>query len=90
MVRAATVDELLSDAFQALPGQKTDSDLAARRLAAWCRACASGDWRQFARRLDRDGWDFAAVLERFASVRPSPEAPVPTWVNDAMWITAAL
>jgi len=28
--------------------------LAARRLAAWCRSCASGDWSLFGRRLARD------------------------------------
>ena len=55
MVRAATIDELLSDDFEPLPGQKGDADLAARRLAAWCRSCASGDWSLFGRRLDRDG-----------------------------------
>ena len=42
IVRAATIDELLSDDFEALPGQKGDTDLAARRLAAWCQSCASG------------------------------------------------
>ena len=57
IVRAATIDELLSDDFEPLPGQKGDADLAARRLAAWCRSCASGDWSLFGRRLDRDGLD---------------------------------
>ena len=52
IVRAATIDELLSADFEALPGQKGDADLAARRLAAWCRSCASGDWLLFGRRLD--------------------------------------
>ncbi len=90
IVRAATVDELLSDEFEPLPGQKTDTDQAAQRLAAWCRACASGDWRQFARRLHRDGWDFPQVLERFASVRRKPSAPAPAWIDDAVWIDAAV
>jgi hypothetical protein len=50
IVRAATIDELLSGDFEALPGQKGDADLAARRLAAWCRSSASGDWALFSRR----------------------------------------
>jgi hypothetical protein len=33
IVRAATIDELLSADFEPLPGQKGDADLAARRLA---------------------------------------------------------
>jgi len=37
IVRAATIDELLSADFEPLPGQKGDTDVAARRLAAWCR-----------------------------------------------------
>lgn len=90
MVRAATIDELLSDDFEPLPGQKGDSDLAARRLAAWCRASASGDWVQFGRRLERDGWDFAGVLSRFASVRRASSAAMPAWIDDAIWIETAL
>ena len=50
--RAATIDDLLSDAYEPLPGQKADADIAARRLAAWCRASASGDWSLFAERLN--------------------------------------
>ena len=53
IVGAATIDELLSDDFKPLHGQKGDADLAARRLAAWCRSCASGDWSLFGRRLER-------------------------------------
>lgn len=89
-VRAATIDELLSNAFETLPGQKGDSDLAARRLAAWCRSCASGDWAMFARRLERDGLSFEHVLARFATVRRAPEAPPPAWLVDAEWIDEAL
>ena len=42
IVRAATIDELLSDDFEALQGQKADADVAAHRLAAWCQSAASG------------------------------------------------
>jgi type 2 lantibiotic biosynthesis protein LanM len=88
-VRAATLDEVLSDDFEPLPGQKGDADLAARRLAAWCRACASGDWSLFGRRLDRDGLAFAPVLARLAAVRRASAAP-PSWLEDAVWVEAAL
>jgi type 2 lantibiotic biosynthesis protein LanM len=88
-VRAATLDEVLSDDFEPLPGQKGDADLAGRRLAAWCRACASGDWSLFGRRLDRDGLAFAPVLARLAAVR-RVSATLPTWVEDAVWVEAAL
>src|SRR5580704_18860259 len=88
-VRAATLDEVLSDDFEPLPGQKGDADLAARRLAAWCRASASGDWSLFGRRLDRDGLTFAAVLARLAAVRRT-SATLPSWIEDAIWVEAAL
>lgn len=88
--RAATIDELLSDAFVPTPGQKGDTDLAARRLAAWCKSCASGDWSLFGRRLERDGLTFSAVLERFATVRRVSDAIIPDWTVDAVWIDAAL
>ena len=90
IVRGATIDELLSDDFETLPGQKGDTDLAAQRLAAWCRSCASGDWSLFNRRLERDGLAMAQVLERFATVRREPSASTPAWIDDAVWIEAAL
>jgi class II lanthipeptide synthase len=89
VVRAATIDELLSDDFEALPGQKGDADLAARRLAAWCRSCASGDWHLFERRLARDGLSLAQVLAKLATARHAASA-APAWLADAMWIEAAL
>ena len=89
LVRAATIDELLSDDFEPLPGQKGDVDLAARRLAAWSRASASGDWLLFGRRLERDGWAMAPVLARLSSVRPKLSVP-PAWIADAVWVEAAL
>ncbi len=90
IVRAATIDELLSDDFEPLPGQKGDADLATRRLAAWCRSCASGDWSLFGRRLGRDGWTIDRVLARFSSVRRKASASPPAWIDDAIWIEAAL
>ena len=90
IVQAATIDELLSDDFEALPGQKGDADLAARRLAAWCRSSASGDWSLFARRLERDRLSIGEVLAKFATVRRRASAPVPAWIDDAIWIEAAL
>ncbi len=86
--RAVTIDELLSDAYAPLVGQKGDADLAGRRLAAWCRASSSGDWTLFVRRLARDGWSLEDVLTRFATVRRS--APEAQWMSDARWIVAAL
>jgi type 2 lantibiotic biosynthesis protein LanM len=90
VVRAATIDELLSNDFEQLPGQKGDADIAARRLAAWCRAAASGDWSLFVRRLERDRLSLAEVLPRLATVRRGAAAPASAWIDDAIWIEAAL
>jgi class II lanthipeptide synthase len=90
IVRAATIDELLSDDFEPLAGQKGDTDLAARRLAAWCRSCASGDWLLFSRRLKRDGLAIDQALSRFASVQSKASISLPAWINDAIWIDKAL
>ena len=89
-VRAATIDELLSEAFEPASSPDTDADLAARRLAAWCRSGASGDQTLFARRLDRDGLSIGQLRERFAAIRRRTSAPRPAWLGDAMWIEAAL
>ena len=70
--RAATIDELLSDEFESLPGLKCDADRAAKRLAAWCKSSSSGDWELFDRRLRRDRHTLAGVLTRFAAARSRP------------------
>lgn len=88
--RAATIDELLSDDFEPLPGQKGGADLANRQLAAWCRSSASGDRSLFARRLERDGLTADQVLTRFSGVRRKASAALPAWIDDAIWIEAAL
>ena len=90
IVRAATIDELLSGDFEPLPGQKGEVDLAARRLAAWCRSSASGDWLLFGRRLVRDGLAIDQVLARFSSVHGKAFVSPPAWLKDAVWIEAAL
>jgi class II lanthipeptide synthase len=90
VVRAATIDELLSDDFEVLPGQKGDADLAARRLAAWCQSSASGDWSLFGQRLQRDGWAIDETLKRFATIRRKASVPSPAWIADAIWIETAL
>ena len=89
IVRAATIDELLSDDFEVLPGQKADADIATRRLAAWCQSAASGDWSLFSQRLRRDGWTTDDVLKKFATVRRTSTS-LPVWVADAGWIETAL
>ena len=90
ILRAATIDELLSDNFEPLPGQKGNVELAAQRLAAWCRSSASGDWSLFGQRLDRDQLSILEVLKKFATVRRNTTISPPAWVDDAIWIEAAL
>ncbi len=91
VVGAATIDEVLSGAFEAAPGQKADMDLAARRLTDWCRAAAGGDRSLFHRRLARDGLAATQVLARFAEPHRLASAPAPpAWADDAVWIERAL
>lgn len=89
-LRAATVDELLSDAFAARSGAGAEPDLAVRRLAAWCRSSAAGDEALFARRLARDGWTVDRLRHRFAAARVEATAPPPAWIADAAWVEATL
>ena len=88
--RAATIDELLSDDFEAIPGEKDRAAFGQRRLAAWCQSAASGDWSLFGRRIERDGLDSAGVLARLTAVRRKPAVPMPPWVADATWILPTL
>ena len=91
-LRAATIDELLSDAVTASPDADADADadLVARRIAAWRRSSAAGDEALFARRLARDGLTLPELRRRFAAVRPALAAPLPAWLGDAVWVEAAL
>jgi type 2 lantibiotic biosynthesis protein LanM len=88
VLRAATIDELLSDVFAPLDGPCGDTDMAARRLAAWRRASTGGDQALFERRLKRDGRSLAEVTARLGAVRR--KGPAPAWLADAKWIEAAL
>jgi type 2 lantibiotic biosynthesis protein LanM len=90
LIKAATIDELLGPSFQPLIGQKDSTDRAALRLAAWCRSAASGDWRLFFRRLNRDNFSVDRVLPKFADVRYSLDAQKPAWFVDAQWVHQAL
>ena len=90
IVRAATIDELLSDNFEPLAGQNGDADLATRRLAAWCRSSASGDWSLFGRRLERDGLAISQVQTKFAAALRKASTSPPAWIEDAIWIEVAL
>ena len=91
-LRAATVDELLSDAFVTSSGAPAgaDADRTARLIAAWCRSSAAGDEALFARRLARDGWTVAELRRRFAGARPNPAVAPPAWIADAAWLEAAV
>src|SRR5271169_2868435 len=88
--RAATIDELVSDAFEPAPGGAADAEQVGRRIAAWRRAGAAGDEDLFARRLARDGLSPAKVQQRFGAVRPNRSAASPAWLDDAVWIEAVL
>ena len=89
-LRAATIDELLSDAFEISPETAADVDSAAQRIAAWRRAAAAGDEILFARRLMRDHLSQVEVEDRLARSRRRASAPYPQWIEDAMWIERAL
>lgn len=90
LIRAATIDELLSDHFEVLTGQKSDTDIASKRLAAWCRAAASGDWSLFDRCLERDNLTWPQVLSRFATLQPSKHISLPDWARDVEWVVKTL
>lgn len=83
LARATTIDELLADTSCA---QQLDPEAVQRRLDAWCRAAASGDWALFSRRLHRDGMSIDDVRARFAAVGSERCA----WRDDAVWVCAAL
>ena len=88
--RVATIDELLSDAFIPTAGLKEDVDLATRRLAAWCKSSASGDWDVFAKRLARDGWSLDSIIKRLATSHRNPAAPLPNWMDDVSHVVSCL
>ncbi|HET7492954.1 MAG TPA: DUF4135 domain-containing protein, partial [Bradyrhizobium sp.] len=90
-LRAATIDELLSDAFEVSPeSAAAPADLVAQRMAGWRRASAAGDASLFARRLMRDGLSAGEIENRLTGARRRASAPFPQWVEDAVWLEQAL
>jgi type 2 lantibiotic biosynthesis protein LanM len=89
-VRAATIDELLSDEYEPSPGETADAGRAARGEAAWCQSSAAGDQALFARRLRRDRLASDPIRARFSAARRKSSAARPLWVSDAAWIEATL
>jgi type 2 lantibiotic biosynthesis protein LanM len=88
--RAATLDELLSDAFEASAQTAAEQDLSGERIAAWRRSCAAGDHSLFARRLARDGLSQIEIENRLAGARRRACAPHPQWLEDAVWVEQTL
>lgn len=87
LLRACTFDEVLSGKFKSLVGEKSQADLASERLSSWCKSSASGDWGLFAKRLERDQFDFKDVLARFSNVKLNHvEADLLPWMLDAQWV----
>ena len=87
--RAATIDELLSDAFEISPEAAADNELGGERVTAWRRACAAGDPSLFTRRLTRDGLSSVEIEQRLAAARRRAYAAHPRWLEDAIWIEQA-
>lgn len=85
-LKAAIFDELLSDDFESVPAQKKETELGAKRLAAWCHAASGGDWNLFSKRLKRDNLKYNYVLTRFSSAKISQKIKYPQWVEDSLWI----
>lgn len=88
-IKTANFEEIFSDEFQSLAGQKQDSDKAALRLAAWCRATASGNWQLFNKRLSRDGLSIEDAITKFSTVK-AQFSKTPEWLVDAEWIDKCL
>jgi type 2 lantibiotic biosynthesis protein LanM len=89
-LRAATLDERLSDDYVACLQSPEDSVLAAKRLAAWCHAASSGDRRLFSKRLSRDGFSLNQASQKLGGLRRAEGNRFTLWVEDATWITSAL
>lgn len=90
LVRAATIDERLSEAFEVMPASKRDCDASLRRLGAWCRNAASGNWHDFTRRLERDCQTLERILPALANIRLSQDAEPFDWSKDVEWLVRSL
>lgn len=83
---AATIDEVLSDKYRSLTNNKSDIDLATRRIGQWCQSSANGGWSFFFKRLSIEGIDISEVLNRFSSIDRRDELQTSSWIEDARWI----
>src|SRR5262245_42962299 len=88
--RAATIDDLLSDDFEAIPGDKDHAVSGPGRLAPWSQSATGGNWALFDRSLSRHGLDSAVVSARLTAARRKASVPTRQWAADATWILPAL
>jgi type 2 lantibiotic biosynthesis protein LanM len=89
-LQACSIDELLSEDFETIAGDKSNSNLAALRLAAWCRQSANGNWELFNKRLERDNLNISQVLGRFASAKLKLNPKIPEWVSNGIKLVTHL
>lgn len=76
--RASTLDERLRGGYE--PDGLAPEE-GARRLDAWCRAAAAGNWTRFRQRLAAEGIDAARVPALLGPVRLHEATPLPSWAE---------
>ena len=84
--RAATIDEVLSDKFVTIESNDESQKIASEKIEKWCKHSLGGDWKQFTKRLMRDGYGVDFVLDRFAGASFSSLHSKPLWFYDSEWI----
>lgn len=84
ILKALTIDEVLSLNIKPIRGEKSAADLTCERLASWCKSSASGDWNLFNKRLQRDKQEINNILNLFSNTefRLLEQSP-PQWAKDA-------
>lgn len=87
---ALTLDEVLSEIYEAAPAEEADYSRADNRLQAWRNICAHGDTALFSERLARDELDADYVRAKLARVVRRSDAIQPRWVHDSLELLAEL
>jgi type 2 lantibiotic biosynthesis protein LanM len=88
--RAASFDELVSDAFVTRPASRFQSNRAKLAVLGMIREHYAGDHERYRQRIEAGGLSVTSVVDRIANPAPRPDAVPPLWLTDIPDILSAL
>lgn len=79
--KATFLFERLSNKYFQEPSTKLNEEEASIRLTHWCQVAAQGNWEQFQKRLEWNGWNLESVKYVLGTQSIFDSPTLPEWAN---------